>query len=82
MKIDKRTLLITDFENIDKEKLLAETRVVIIDGKIGDYFREIGVEWLDFAGLNKSNVFLLSLSTIFPLKLLQSIIDLENIKGD
>ena len=82
MKIDKKTFLITDFEDTDKKKLLIETRIAIVDGKIGDYFREVGVEWLEFAGLNKNNLLLLNLSTIFPLKLLQSIIDLENITGD
>lgn len=82
MKIDKKTFLITDFEDINKKKLLIETRVAIVKGEIGDYFRKIGVEWLEFAGLNKNSLLLLNLSTVFPLMLLQSIIDLENIIGD
>lgn len=75
MKVDKKTLLITDFEDIDKKKLLEEIKVAITNGKLNNYFREVGEEWMKLVGLDTSNFYLLSLSAIFPLKVFQSMVD-------
>ena len=82
MKIDKKTLLITDFEDIDQKKLLEEIRLTIIDGTMGDYFRKIGKEWMKLAKLDTNNLYLVCLSTVFPLRVFQSMIDNGDILQD
>ena len=74
MIIDKKTLLVESFENVDTHLLLDEIRTVIVDGEIKPYFRKIGEEWMKQANFSE-NLGLVGLSTVFPLKMLQSYID-------
>lgn len=76
MKVDKITMLITDFENIDTEKLLDDVDKLVFSGEITHFLRGVFEVWRNQCDLDDRQG-LLVISTVFPLRIYMSIAKLQ-----
>lgn len=77
MYVDPKTMLIYDFGNIDQKRLYSDILILTLDGIITDLVREVSRDWSEQCGLDDRQ-WLMVLSTLFPQKLLISIIEYNN----
>jgi hypothetical protein len=73
MKVNKIGI-ITDFEDIDKELLLNDTRLLMYHGEITEDIRNLFFDWRKQYGLDGSQD-LLCMSTVFPMRILDSLLE-------
>lgn len=74
MKVDNSTLIITDFGDIDLERLYNDTKNMIFRGVISDSIRSIFNDWMNQCGFDERQQ-LLVLSTVFPARVFLSLIE-------
>lgn len=74
MKINVDTMLIDDFEDVNKDELVFMLKKMIIKGKIDEELWAIFDEWRIACGLDNKQRLLL-MSTAFPQRMLLSLIN-------
>ncbi len=74
MRINSVTRLVEDFELINKQELYENVKNLMQKGVISDYIKSVYEEWRLHCGLTDTQ-FLLCISTVFPQKILLSLIE-------
>lgn len=74
MKIDKASMKILDFGNINIDRLTAEVDILVFSGHINEYVREVFEEWRIECGLDDRQGLLL-MATVFPIRFYRSLLD-------
>lgn len=76
MKVNKLTLNIDHFGSIDIQKLKSNVDILVYEGKVTEYIREVFEEWASQAkiDIDGSNGLLL-MSTVFPIRIYSSLLE-------
>lgn len=74
MLVNPTTMLVEDFGDIDKKQLYQDIKLLTTEGTITDLIRKVSEEWRVGCELDERQ-WLLVLSTVFPQKVLISLIE-------